>query len=169
MAEGAGVLLRLVRHGETEWSAQRRYTGHTDVSLTSDGVAQAEALRALARDAYESVWCSDLRRCIETARVMGVDARATAELREFDFGEIEGKRWADLDHAVQQGLLAFDGFVAPGGESVAAFGKRIDAFVETLGSGRHLVVTHGGVIRHLLRRNGRDQDVPAGSWHDLEC
>lgn len=160
--------LRLARHGETGWSAQRRYTGHTDVPLTAVGVAQAEALRSIAGEAYDSIWSSDLQRCVETARLMGVEATPTPELREFDFGEIEGKRWDDLDGPTQRGLLDFDGFVAPGGESVAAFGARIDEFVARLGPGHHLLVTHGGVIRQLLRRVGADTAVEAGSWRDLD-
>ncbi len=159
--------LRLVRHGETDWSAERRYTGHTDVPLNADGVAQADALRAIADGPYDSIWCSDLSRCVETARLMGVDATPTSALREFDFGDLEGKRWDDLDEVTQQGLLDFDGFVAPGGESVAEFGARIDAFVAQLGPGHHLLVTHGGVIRALVRRSGADRDVRPGTFSDV--
>ncbi|MEM9465571.1 MAG: histidine phosphatase family protein [Actinomycetota bacterium] len=161
------MTLRLVRHGETEWSAQGRYTGHTDLDLTTAGMVQAEALRPLAGEDYDSIWCSDLRRCTETARLMGVEATATPRLREFDFGAIDGKRWDDLDATTQQGLLDFDGFVAPGGESVSAFGDRLDDFVGALPPGRHLLIVHGGVIRHLLRRVGTDDGVAPGSWRDL--
>lgn len=163
-----GVILRLVRHGETDWSAERRYTGRTDVGLNDVGRRQAAALSEIATGPYESVWCSDLGRCVETARLMGAEATPTAELREFDFGEIEGRQWADLDEATQQGLLDFDGFVAPGGESVAAFGLRIDRFVDGLADGHHLLIVHGGVVRHLLRRIGADADVRPGTWRDVE-
>ena len=88
--------------------------------------------------------------------------------RAFDFGDLEGLRWDDLDNATRAGLLDFDGFVAPGGESVADFGARIDAFVDGLGPGHHLLITHGGVIRHLLRRAGSDSMVEPGSWRDIE-
>lgn len=163
-----GLILRLVRHGETDWSAERRYTGRTDVDLNAAGRVQAAALSRIADERYDSIWCSDLHRCVETARLMGVAATPTAELREFDFGEIEGKRWEDLDQGTQRGLLDFDGFVAPGGESVAAFGERIDTFVARLGPGHHLVIAHGGVVRHLLRRTGTDADVRPGTWRDVE-
>lgn len=162
------MILRLVRHGETDWSAERRYTGRTDVDLNAEGRVQAAALSVIADTHYDSIWCSDLRRCLDTARLMGVTATPTPELREFDFGELEGKRWDDLDGPTQRGLLVFDGFVAPGGESVAAFGERIDAFVAGLGPGHHLLVAHGGVVRHLLRRTGVDADVRPGTWRDLE-
>lgn len=161
------MILRLVRHGQTDWAAEGRYTGLTDVELNAIGVAQAEALRAITDIGYTSIWCSDLARCTETARLMGVDATPTPELREFDFGSLEGKRWDDLDEATKGGLLRFDGFVAPAGERVVDFGARIDRFVDGLGPGHHLVVTHGGVIRHLLRRTGLDARVEPGSWRDV--
>jgi len=163
-----GLTLRLVRHGETDWSAQRRYTGHTDLSLNEAGISQARALEAIADGPYDSVWCSDLRRCTETASLMGLVPVVTPELREFDFGDLEGRTWDELDGATQQSLLAFDGFVAPGGESVAQFGDRLDAFVDGLRRGQHLLITHGGVIRYLLRRSGNDADVRPGTWRDVE-
>lgn len=162
------MLLRLVRHGETEWAASGRYTGRADIALNATGVAQATALRVIADHEYTSRWTSDLGRCVETARLMGVDANPTAELREFDFGRIEGLRWDELDATTQQQLLDFDGFEAPDGERVADFGARIDAFVDRLGPGHHLLIAHGGVIRHLLRRTGTDASVEPGSWRDLE-
>ena len=163
-----GVTLRLVRHGETDWSAERRYTGRTDVTLNEAGIAQARALTVIAGDRYDSVWCSSLTRCVETARLMGVTADPTPHLQEFDFGEIEGLTWDELDSTAQNGLLDFNRFIAPGGESVTLFGRRIDAFVEGLGPGRHLLITHGGVIRYLLRQSGTDADVRPGTWRDIE-
>ncbi|MEL6985915.1 MAG: histidine phosphatase family protein [Actinomycetota bacterium] len=162
------MILRLVRHGETDWASQGRYTGVTDVGLNVTGVAQAESLGVIADQDYTSIWCSDLTRCTETARLMGVDATPTAELREFDFGRLEGLRWDDLDQASQDGLLRFDGFAAPGGERVSDFAARIDGFVDRLGPGHHLVIGHGGVVRHLLRRTGADARVEPGSWRDVE-
>ncbi len=162
------TLLRLVRHGETGGAATGRYTGRRDIALNHTGTAQVAALRVIADHEYTSRWTSDLTRCVETARLMGVDATPTAELREFDFGSIEGLRWDELDEGTQQQLLDFDGFEAPDGERVADFGARIDAFVDGLGPGHHLLVTHGGVIRHLLRRTGIDARVEPGSWRDLD-
>lgn len=62
-----GLTLRLLRHGETDWAAQRRYTGHVDVPLNARGRAQAEALRSLNAPSYDSVWSSDLSRCNSSA------------------------------------------------------------------------------------------------------
>lgn len=163
-----GLTLRLVRHGETDWAAERRYTGRSDVALNAVGIAQARSLHSIVDLAYTSCWTSDLVRCMETTRLMGASATPASELREFDFGHIEGKRWEELDAATKRGLLDFDGFAAPGGETVVDFGARIDAFVDRLGDGHHLLITHGGVIRHLLRRTGTDATVEPGSWRDVD-
>ena len=160
--------LRLVRHGSTGWTAERRYTGHADLSLDWRGRTEAKALSEALCGRYDSVWTSDLQRCVETARLAGLEATPTSALREFDFGLLEGKTWDELEPATQSALAAFDGFQAPGGESVAAFGERIDCFVDSLVAGRHLLVTHGGVIRHLTRRAGEDKLVAPAGWCDLD-
>lgn len=50
---------------------------------------------------------------------------------------------------------------------MTAFASRIDAFLRSLPNGRHLIITHGGVIRLLLRRCGLDRSVPPGTSHDV--
>lgn len=153
----------LVRHGATEWSEAGRYCGHADPPLTPRGRREVLPRRAdIAAIPYEYLWSSDLQRCIETARIVAGEPTVDRRLREFDFGEIDGLRFDDLDETTQKGLVAFDGFAAPGGESVAAFQDRIHGFFDELPTGRHVIVTHGGVIRLLLRRHGHDFRVPPG-------
>jgi probable phosphoglycerate mutase len=82
------------------------------------------------------------------------EATPDRRLRELDFGELEGKRWEDVDSSSRQALVRFEGFVAPGGESVAQLEERVGGFLAELEPGDHLVVTHGGVIRLLARRRG---------------
>lgn len=162
-----GLTLRLLRHGATDWSDAGRYCGLRDIDLNPDG-RQAAAVLAIDHDEFDLVQTSDLRRCVETASLAGLDAVPTSALREFDFGEIEGRTWDELDAAMQDRLVAFDDFVAPGGDAVADFAARIDAHVAGLPDGRHLFVTHGGVIRYLLRREDQDRRVAPASWVDLE-
>lgn len=154
------VELWLVRHGQTEWSRAGRYTGWTDVALTEEGEAQARALgEQLPRGPDVSAWSSDLARCRRTAALAGLAPTVDTRLRELDFGEIEGRTWDEIAPADQEGLLAFDRFVAPGGESVTQLRERLHAFLDELPPGRHVVVTHGGVVRLLLREAGRDGAV----------
>lgn len=154
------VRLWLVRHAATDWSEAHRFCGSTDVPLNVRGRRQARALgERLATERFTSVWSSDLARAEETGRIAVGGAAADPRLRELHFGELEGKRWEDCTADMRAALLAFDGFRAPGGESVGELRTRVLAFVETLADGDHLVFTHGGVIRMLLRER-RDEEVP---------
>lgn len=139
------------------------------MGLTAIGQDQARALRArLAGRRYAGVWSSDLRRAAETARLAYGMPMFDARLREIHFGALEGLSWDELSADQQAGLLDFDAFVAPGGESFAAFRFRIADFVEGLDDGEHLVFTHGGVIRLLLRLTNADEPVAPGTVHTID-
>lgn len=151
------VRVWMVRHGETDWNADRRFQGWTDVALNDTGRDQATLLAgALAGVRFDSVWSSDLSRAIETARLAYGEPTADHRLRELNFGDLEGSVWDDLTPLVQAELVAFDGFTAPGGESIAEFKARVIEFLDGLSGGDHLVVTHGGVIRMVTRECGSD-------------
>lgn len=151
------VKLWLVRHGETEWNAQRRFQGWTDIGLTEVGRGHARELAdMLAGRRFTGIWSSDLIRAVETARIAFGEPTPDRRLRELDFGELEGSVWDELDDATRTQLAAFDGFAAPGGESVQEFKQRVLEFVGLLHTGDHLIVTHGGVIRMLARECGSD-------------
>jgi broad specificity phosphatase PhoE len=132
--------LWLVRHGATDWSDAGRLNGWTDVPLNERGRAQA-------------TWLAGQLKGREFA-----DRR----LRELDFGALEGRRWEEISAEVQRALITFDGFEAPEGESVAELDSRVFRFLQELPRGEHLVVTHGGVIRTLLRRSGNDLQPAPG-------
>ena len=59
--------------------------------------------------------------------------------------------------------MRFEGFRAPGGESYEALHARVHAFVDGLPPGRHVLFTHGGVVRLLAREVGEDRFVPTGT------
>jgi 2,3-bisphosphoglycerate-dependent phosphoglycerate mutase len=161
--------LWLVRHGETACSRDGVIAGWTDVPLTANGAAQAEAVRPLlAGERFAGVWCSDLQRAVATARLAWGDATADARLREVNFGEYEGQRWAALDPAVRNAIAAFDGFRPERGESFDETFVRVNGFLHDLPPGRHLVFTHGGVIRLLSRAAGQDGFVPTGTVVGLD-
>lgn len=153
--------LVMIRHGETTWNAERRLAGWTDVPLTELGRAQAASLRGRVDEAsFEGIWASDLSRAMDTGRLaVGQEPSADARLREMDFGQLEGKPWERLDPTLVERISRFQDFQAPGGESVADLQGRVVDFIEGLGDGRHLIFTHGGVIRALTERLGRTRFV----------
>ncbi|HXJ80981.1 MAG TPA: histidine phosphatase family protein [Candidatus Methylomirabilis sp.] len=87
--------LVLVRHGETDWNRERRYQGQRDTPLSETGRAQAEAAgRLLAREQFQAVWSSPLRRARDTAAAIaapkGLAVRVDEAFGEMRFGQWEG-------------------------------------------------------------------------------
>ncbi|MEX0984117.1 MAG: histidine phosphatase family protein [Actinomycetota bacterium] len=148
--------LLLLRHGSTDWSSERKLCGSSDLPLNDRGLREAhEAASRVALFAIDAAWSSDLDRAVTTARISSpLPASPDPRLREMNFGDLEGERFDDLEVRTREALLAFDGFAAPGGEAVSALSARVDTFLDELAHGTHLIVTHGGVIRSLLRRYG---------------
>ncbi|MCE9684436.1 histidine phosphatase family protein [Halomonas alkalisoli] len=161
--------LVIVRHGLTDWNREQRYQGQRDIPLLlPDALDAMDRLRdQLADERFEAVYCSDLTRCRQTlahvwsAGDASCESRFDARLRELDFGDYEGMRYADLkDELLYREWIDSRGEQAPpGGESTAALRQRLGAWLTELflaaeaeGHRRILTVTHGGVIRELRRR-----------------
>jgi 2,3-bisphosphoglycerate-dependent phosphoglycerate mutase len=149
--------LLLVRHGATDWSDAGRLTGWKDIPLNERGREQARHLREqLVGVPLTGIWSSDLDRAMETAKLAAGSPQTAEGLREIDLGDLEGATWDEIDEATRAALVAFDDFSAPGGESVTELRRRVTRVIEELPPGTHLVITHGGVIRLLLRDAGLD-------------
>ena len=154
--------LILVRHGSTEWSEAGRLCGWSDIPLNEAGRAQASALRKeFAEIRPDGVWTSDLKRAAETSSLAGFDAQAVADLRELNFGELEGAVWDQLGDDIRSTMISFHDFVAPGGESVPELKQRLLRFLDYLDDGHHVLFTHGGVIRLLGSLCGKDRRLLA--------
>lgn len=145
----------LVRHGETEWSATGRHTGRTDVPLTDEGRRQAKALgRCLEGWTFALVMASPLQRATETCRLAGLGAamHVRDDLREWDYGEYEGRTTADIRAGRPGWTLWMDG--VPGGESAEQVGRRADRVIaETRATpGDVALFGHGHILRVLAAR-----------------
>jgi alpha-ribazole phosphatase/probable phosphoglycerate mutase len=147
----------LVRHGESEANAARRFAGQSDSPLTGRGRRQAEAVAdELAAVKFDRIVSSDLSRTRDTAEVIarrhGMRVEIVPELREIDVGEQTGRPFDET-----KGLPNWrdDRFVSwPGGESLDQVLARtlgaIDRLVAESPGKTILVVGHGGVNRILL-------------------
>ncbi|WP_369259279.1 histidine phosphatase family protein [Streptomyces sp. R35] len=94
--------LLLARHGQTVWHAENRYAGISDVPLTDEGRAQAEALgRWASAHPVDAIWTSTVSRAIATAdpacRALGLTPHREPALRECDFGVVEGRTLAEFE------------------------------------------------------------------------
>jgi 2,3-bisphosphoglycerate-dependent phosphoglycerate mutase len=162
----AGVILDIwcLRHAETDWTAAGRFCGWSDPPLNERGRRRAGALRELLHPIeFDSLVSSPSMRAVETARLAYGEPRRDPRLRELDFGELEGSTWTECSAEMRKRLADFDAFAAPQGETVRQLAERVSAALADLDAGRHLVVTHGGVIRLLLGRAGiTSHPPPAG-------
>jgi broad specificity phosphatase PhoE len=145
----------LARHGETEWSRDKRHTGRTDIPLTETGRRQAAVLRpALEERRFARVLSSPLGRALETCRLAGLGDRAelSEDLLEWDYGEYEGITTAEIREGRPGWYLWRDG--CPGGESAADVGARVDRVLESLEGldGDAALFAHGHVLRVLTAR-----------------
>lgn len=161
-----GLELVLVRHGVTEWNAKRVLQGHSNVPLSDEGRRQAELLGKYAASlaAPDQLYSSDLARARETAEYLGrvwhLPLTLTSELRERGFGEYEGRDWDEVQAELHQQAITAGlddhRFSPPGGESRELVEKRLLQFMGRLmkqhQGQRVWVVSHGGIIRNVLRR-----------------
>lgn len=144
--------LWLVRHGETEWSRTGQHTGRTDIPLTETGREQARAIgRRLAGREFALVLTSPLGRARETCELAGFGARARVEpnLREWDYGDYEGRTTAEIRAERPDWSLWRDG--VPGGETIAQVAERARAALAETGAaeGDALLFAHGHLLRIL--------------------
>lgn len=151
----AGHQVVLVRHGQTEWSLSGQHTGTTDIPLTEAGVRHAEALGArLSAWEFTRVLTSPLARAAETCRLAGLGdgAEVTEDLREWDYGEYEGRRTLDIREERPGWGLWKDG--VPGGETVDQVGRRADRVIEAAraAGGDVALFAHGHILRVLGAR-----------------
>jgi broad specificity phosphatase PhoE len=141
----------LVRHGQTEWSANGRHTSRTDLDLTEVGERQARAIRpALAQRTFVAVLCSPRRRALRTAELAGLEvSKVDDELVEWDYGDYEGLTSPQIREARPGWYLWTDG--CPGGESPEQAGARIDRVLDRvrplLVDGDVALVSHGHALR----------------------
>ena len=145
----------LVRHGETAWSLSRQLTGRADIPLTPRGEAAARELAGLLRGRrFAQVWVSPLQRARQTADLAGVGehARIEADLSEWDYGDYEGKRTAEVE-AARPGWNLFE-HGCPGGESLQDIDARAGRVVERIRAleADVLVVAHRDIIRLIIAR-----------------
>ncbi len=145
----------LVRHGQTEWSLSGQHTGTTDMPLTEEGRRHAQGLGArLEGREFARILSSPLSRALETCQLAGLGDRAetTDDLREWDYGEYEGRRTVDIREERPGWGLWKDG--VPGGETVDEVGRRADRVIEAARSaeGDVALFAHGHILRIIGAR-----------------
>ena len=144
--------LWLIRHGETEWSRSGAHTGRTDLPLTDTGRAKAQAIgQYLGGRSFAGVLTSPLARARETCRLAGYGGVAAIDpnLREWDYGDYEGRTTADIRSERPDWNLWVQG--VPNGESVEQVAQRARAVIDRAltAGGDVALFAHGHILRIL--------------------
>lgn len=173
----------LIRHGETDWNAEKRLQGHLDVPLNAEGQRQAAALgQALRHEHIDAIIASDLLRAQQTAQHIaaprGMPVHTDPSLRERCYGAFEGLLYADINARFPQAYAAWkardiDARFPEGvhvAETLREFSARaVSAIARIASQGKYrrvALVTHGGVLECAYRaaqgigfEHARDFDI----------
>lgn len=163
-ARGAPTQLLLLRHGQTELSVERRYSGRGNPALTELGRRQAEAAAQFVagRGGIAAVIASPLQRAYDTAeaaaKALGLDVSVDADLIETDFGGWEGLTFgeaAERDPELHKRWLRDTSVAPPDGESFDTAAERVGRARARIISEHPgetvLLVSHVTPIKTLLR------------------
>ena len=164
------IKLLLIRHGESEGNAQRKFSGFQDVDLTEKGIWQAKRLaRRLEGVQVDAVYCSDLKRARHTAEIIfpdrGKDIVSDPKFREINFGAWEGYTFEEIklkfgygdefNHLMEN--IKAEAAI-PQGESLVDLNDRVIAELNNVLKKHEktdkdktiVLVCHGGAIRVIL-------------------
>jgi probable phosphoglycerate mutase len=158
-------MIYLLRHGKIALQGEKRFIGRTDISLNEEGLSQARDWhrRFAETTVFEGIYCSDLKRSSETARIIAGDTgyhiRPMTQLREISLGQWDGMPMSEIRAAFpeewrKRGEL-IDSYRPPGGESFADLYDRVIPAFEQIAEytgGNSLIVGHAGVNRVILCR-----------------
>ena len=166
--ESSSKHLVLIRHGESQWNLENRFTGWVDVPLSPKGEQEArEAGNKLQAFKFDQAFTSVLSRAINTLGIVLEVLNQTAipvtkheALNERRYGELQGLNKADTvekfgEQQVKLWRRSYD-IRPPGGESLKDTAERVIPYYEQeiwpeLVQGKHvLVVAHGNSLRALV-------------------
>ena len=144
-----------IRHGETAWSLSGQHTGRTDLPLTEHGEKEARTLaERLSAVDFARVFTSPLQRARRTSELAGLGdaAKVEADAVEWDYGDYEGRRPADIRKERPDWNIFQVG--CPDGESPEQVSGRADQLIGRLRNleGNVALFSHGQFGRVLAAR-----------------
>ena len=155
--------LHLVRHAETIWHNEDKYSGKTDIRLTANGINQSFLLAEWAKTQnIDAIYTSELSRAIITAQpsaqLLNLVPVIDPNLNEVNFGKIEGLTKTDFKNQFPGVWEKFQVYPAdtlfPSGESgLDALARALNSIVNLLQKkdiSEVMLVSHGTLIRLIL-------------------
>ena len=163
------MLVYLLRHGRTEYNAQKRYQGQRDIPLSAEGLAQLRQ----ADFSPEVVYVTPLQRTSQTARVLFPEAKLipVEGLKEMNFGRFEGKTFVHVEQDPEYLEWARENETSahPDGERHSDFCNRVCAAFAGLmekALAEHqkqlVILAHGGTQMAVMERFA----LPHRSFHE---
>lgn len=146
-------MLYVARHGQTEWNAQNKVCGITDIDLTEKGIEQAKALALTVKDKnIDLILSSPLKRAVDTSKIVAdicnIPIQIDQRLIEQNYGIYEGVDRKYEDFLDNKRNFAYR---YPNGESMMQVAYRIygliDEIKEKYKNDNILIISHGGVCR----------------------
>lgn len=160
------TIITFVRHGNTNYNAEKRMQGHMDVPLNELGKKQASLVaQRLANEPYDILISSDLSRARNTAgeisRLKNMPITAyDPKLREIDMGQLSGTTEADRIERWGPDWRKLD-LRGENHERVRERGmKVVQNILKSYSGKRIIVVSHGALIRHLLVTLLENEELP---------
>lgn len=172
-------LLVIIRHGESEWNAQGRWTGITNILLTEKGHREGELMGEKLQDLkFDIAYVSEQDRTLQTLQAAmrkhpqkELTHKVARAINERDYGKFTGKnKWEvkeevgeDVFTAIRRGWE----YPVPDGESLKMVYERVvpfftDTVLPHLAKGENvLIAAHGNSIRSLMKyiENISDEDI----------
>ncbi|EHH1241752.1 histidine phosphatase family protein [Vibrio parahaemolyticus] len=178
----------VLRHGETEFNADKKLQGHCNSSLTSKGCDQARRVGTTLKQYVENrpfrVYSSTLGRALQTSQIVCEELNYSYEnlnkeprLKEFSLGEWEQRTIPSLEQEVPNLLAQNDWYLqAPNCETYESVRERLSSWLSDVTHDEDIVVVSHGltgiVLRGLLL--GMDytqvwqQDLPQDAFFIIE-
>lgn len=171
MVQSTPGRLILVRHGESEGNAARRFTTNPEIELTELGWQQAHAAGAKIRSDFQPqrIVASSFRRAQQTASAIaaavGLAIETEHELRERDFGVYAGRPYDSVFEDPAFDMERRWQWTPEGGESLLDVSARVVPATQRIAAANPgadvVVVSHGGVMLALSAHF-------AGSWDGIQ-
>lgn len=162
--------LVIIRHGQSEWNKENRFTGWVDVDLSEKGVEEAHHAASLLKDyKFDQAFTSNLKRANRTLEIILNDLNQTEvpvehseKLNERMYGQLQGKNKDEMreaygDEQVHIWRRSYD-VAPPDGESLKDTAERVlpyfeSAIVPALRAGKRVIVSaHGNSLRALMMK-----------------
>ncbi len=155
--------IMLTRHGKTAWNEIRKVQGHSDIELTAEGIEQAELLaKNCPLEKVSAIYSSDLSRAKTTAEILAqkfnLPVQLEKNLREVNFGDLEGKTLAEFEKSDPQNFYNFfnkpDELKIKNAETFIELQERAFSAVKKIIAAHQneniIIVAHGAINRTIL-------------------